>query len=125
VIWIDKRCKERHNVFIHWKILQKEKIMSANEFESLESVYEQVIARMPNRFDSHEFIIKLAQEHQRLYVKALVEHTDNEKPFQIVHSQIAMRLLKYPNLISRVGEHISRDIFLQENIATLWQKVAK
>lgn len=99
--------------------------MSASEFESLESVYEQVIDRMPNRFDSHEFIIKLAQEHQRLYVRALVEHVDNEKPFQIVHSQIAMRLLKYPNLIARVGEHISRDIFLQENIATLWQKVEK
>jgi hypothetical protein len=100
-------------------------MMSANEFETLESVYEQVIDRMPGRFDSHEFIIKLAQEHQRLYVKALVEHVESEKPFQIVHSQIAMRLLKYPNLISRVGEHISRDIFLQENIATLWQKVGK
>lgn len=99
--------------------------MSANEFESLESVYEQVIAQMPNRFDSHEFIIKLAQEHQQLYVKALAEHVESEKPFQIVHSQIAMRLLKYPNLIARVGEHISRDIFLRENIATLWQKVGK
>lgn len=99
--------------------------MSANEFESLESVYIQVIDRMPSRFDSHEFIIKIAQEYQRLYVRALIEHADKEKPFQIVHSQIAMRLLKYPNLISRVGEHISRDIFLQENIATLWQKVGK
>jgi hypothetical protein len=112
-------------MFVQWKILQKENMMSANEYESLESFYEQVIDRMPNRFDTHEFIIKIAQEHQQLYAKALVEHVASEKPFQIVHSQIAMRLLKYPNLISRVGEHISRDIFLQENIATLWQKVVK
>ena len=98
--------------------------MSA-EFASLEAVYEQVIDLMPNKFDSHEFILKLAQEHQQLYVQALAEHVDNERPFQAVHSQIAMRLLKYPNLVARVGEHISKDIFLQENTATLWQKVGK
>jgi hypothetical protein len=99
--------------------------MSTSEFESLESVYEQVIDRMPNRFDSHEFILKLAQEHQRLYVRALVEYAESDRPFQIVHGQIAMRLLKFPNLVTRVGEHISRDIFLQENSATQWQKVEK
>jgi hypothetical protein len=97
--------------------------MSANEFEALESVYQQVIALMPNKFDSHEFILKLAQEHQRLYVQALVEYVDNDRPFQIVHGQIAMRLLKFPNLVTRVGEHISQDIFLRESSATLWQKV--
>ena len=98
--------------------------MSA-EFTSLEAVYEQVIALMPNKFDSHEFILKLAQQHQRLYVQALVENVGSESPFQVVHSQIAMRLLKFPNLVTRVGEHISKDIFLQENSATLWQKVGK
>jgi hypothetical protein len=91
--------------------------------ESLEAVYEQVIALMPNRFDTHEFIVKLAQEHQQLYVKALIEHAESEKPFRALHSQIAMRMLKYPNLITRIGDHISRDIFLQENIAAQWQKV--
>jgi hypothetical protein len=99
--------------------------MSASEFEALETVYEQVVALMPNRFDSHEFILKLAQEYKQLYVKALVEYAENERPFQIVHGQIAMRLLKFPNLVTRVGEHISKDIFLQESTATLWQKVGK
>jgi hypothetical protein len=99
--------------------------MSASEFESLEAVYEQVIALMPNKFDSHEFILKLAQEHQRLYVQALVEYAKSERPFQIVHGQIAMRLIKYPNLVTKIGEHISKDIFLQENTATLWQKTGK
>jgi hypothetical protein len=99
--------------------------MSADEFKSLEAVYEQVIALMPDKFDSHEFILKLAQEHQQLYVQALAEYADNERPFQSVHSQLAMRLLKFPNLIIRVGEHISKDIFLQESSAILWQKVGK
>ncbi len=98
--------------------------MSA-EFASLEAVYEKVIALMPNKFDSHEFILKLAQEYQQLYVQALVEYVDSESPFQAVHSQIAMRLLKFPNLVTSVGEHISRDILLQESTATLWEKVEK
>jgi hypothetical protein len=98
--------------------------MSA-EFASLEAVYEKVIALMPSKFDSHEFILKLAQEYQRLYVQALVEHVDSEKPFQVVHSQMAMRLLKFPNLVNRVGEHISKDILLQEGSAIMWQKVEK
>ena len=98
--------------------------MSA-EFASLEAVYEQVLALMPSKFDSHEFILKLVQEHQRLYVQALIEYADSEKPFQAVHSQIAMRLLKFPNLVTRVGEHISKNIFLQESSATQWQKVGK
>jgi hypothetical protein len=98
--------------------------MSA-EFASLEAVYEKVIALMPSKFDSHEFILKLAQEYQQLYVQALVEHVDSEKPFQVVHSQMAMRLLKFPNLVNRVGEHISKDILLQEGSAIMWQKVEK
>ena len=99
--------------------------MSASALESLETVYEKVIALMPNKFDSHEFILKLAQEHQRLYVQALVEYAESERPFQIVHGQIAMRLIKYPDLVAKVGEHISKDIFLQENTATMWQKTGK
>jgi hypothetical protein len=99
--------------------------MSENEFKSLEAVYEQVIALMPDKFDSHEFILKLAHEHQQLYVKALIEYADSDRPFQSVHSQIAMRLLKFPDLVARIGEHISKDIFLQESTATLWQKAGK
>jgi hypothetical protein len=99
--------------------------MSASEFESLESVYEQVIALMPNKFDSHDFILKLAQKYQQLYVQALVEYAESERPFQAIHGQIAMRLLKFPNLVTRVGEHISKDIFLQDSSATLWQKVER
>ena len=99
--------------------------MFATEFESLETVYEQVIALMPDKFDSHDFILKLAQEHQRLYVRALVAYAESERPFQIVHGQIAMRLLNFPNIVTKIGEHNSKDIFLQKNSATIWQKVGK
>jgi hypothetical protein len=97
--------------------------MSASEFEALDAVYEQIIALMPDTFDSHEFILKLAQEHQRLYVRALIEYAESERPFQIAHGQIAMRLHNFPNLVTKIGERNSEDIFQQKNSAAMWQKV--
>ena len=97
--------------------------MSAGHFEALEAVYEEVIASMPDTFDSHEFILKLAQEHQRLYVQALIEYADSERPFQIAHGQIAKRLRNFYNLVTYIGECNSNDIFLQNNSAALWRKV--
>ncbi len=97
--------------------------MSANAFEELEKKYDEIVGLMPKEFDSHEFILKLAQEHQRLYVQALVEYIKDDRPFQIVHGQIAMRLLKYPKLVTKIGEGVSKDIFLQENSAAIWRKV--
>ena len=97
--------------------------MSLEHFEALEAVYEQVIALMPDTFDSHEFILKLAQEHQRLYVQALIEYADSDRPFQIVHGQNAKRLQNFPNLLTYVGEQNSKDIFLQVDSAAVWRKV--
>ena len=97
--------------------------MPAEHFEALEAVYEEVIDSMPATFDAHEFILKLAQRHQRLYVQALIEYADSDRPFQIVHGQIAQRLSNFPNLVSYIGERNSKDIFLQLNSASLWRKV--
>lgn len=97
--------------------------MATDRFEALEDVYEEIIALMPDTFDSHQFILKLAQEHQRLYVQALIEYAESERPFQIAHGQIAKRLRNFPNLVTYIGETSSEDIFLQKNSAAQWQKV--
>lgn len=97
--------------------------MSADHFEALEAVYEEVIASMPDTFDSHEFILKLAQAHQRLYVHALIEYANSDRPFQIVHGQIARRLHNFSNLVTYIREHNSKDIFLQDNSAAIWRKM--
>ena len=94
-------------------------------FASLETVFEKVIALMPNKFDSNDFILKLAQEYSQLYVQALGEYADSEKPFQVLRNQVAMRLLKFPDHVASIGEHISRDFLQQESTVTLWQKVGK
>ena len=97
--------------------------MSANTFDNLETRYPRIIDMMPNEFDSHEFILKLAHEHQRLYVQALIDYADNEQPFKIVHGIIAKRLHNFPELVTKIGEGSSEDIFRQVKSAAVWQKI--
>lgn len=91
--------------------------------DALEEKFSEVIAKMDRYFDSHDFILKLAQMHQCLYVAALAAYVDKDYPFQIVHSEIARRLLNHPKLAVKVGEDTSEDIFRQKNSAILWRKV--
>ena len=59
--------------------------MSAPTLDALEQVFPEVVEKMSDYFDSHDFILKLAQAHQRLYVAALAAYVGKEYPFQIVH----------------------------------------
>jgi hypothetical protein len=101
---------------------EREITMTEPTFESLETVFPQIIQQMPDEFDSHEFILELAHQYQRLYVSALVQYVDNDRPFQTVHGEIARRLLKYPMLVTKIGERNSEDIFRQVNSAAVWRK---
>ncbi len=96
--------------------------MPGSAFDALEQKFSEVVAKMDTYFDSHAFILRLAQAHQRLYVAALAAYVDRECPFQIVHSEIARRLLNHPELVTKVGENSSEDIFHQKNSAAVWRK---
>jgi hypothetical protein len=97
--------------------------MSAPTLDALEKTFPEIVSKMNDYFDSHDFILKLAQVHQRLYVAALATYVDKEYPFQIVHGEIARRLLKRPELVTKVGEHTSSDIFGQKSSAPVGCKV--
>jgi hypothetical protein len=97
--------------------------MVESTLQALEAAFPDVVAQMGEFFDSHDFILKLAHAHQRLYVAALAAYVEHEHPFQIVHGEIARRLLNHPELASRIGERVSRDIFGQKSSATVWNKV--
>lgn len=90
--------------------------------EALETVFPSVVETMKNDFDSHDFILNLAHQHQQRYVQALVTFADMEYPFMAVHGEIARRLSE-SGLVKKVGTRNSQDIFKQVNSATLWQKV--
>jgi hypothetical protein len=97
--------------------------MPALALDALESVFADVVDMMPAEFDSHQFILRLAHQYQRLYVEALAAYAATEQPFQIVHSEIARRLLAHEDLVIKVSERSSPDIFGQMNSAAVWRKV--
>ena len=90
--------------------------------QALESIFPSVIETIPDEFDSHDFFITLAHQHQQLYVQALATFADTEYPFMNVHREIAQRLSN-SGLVKKAGERNSKDIFLQTNSATVWRKV--
>jgi hypothetical protein len=93
-----------------------------NPFEHLEQFYPEVIAQMPVHFDSHKFILQLAQQHQALYVQALAQYPD--EPFRIVHGELSKRLKKFSHLIRQDGVKNSPDIFGEVCEAAAWEKVS-
>jgi hypothetical protein len=98
--------------------------MAADAFERLETIFPRIVNSIPaDEFDSHDFILKLAQKHQRLYVQLLYVYKDNNQPFQSVHKEIARRLKKQVDLVKHVRDHSSRNIFGLVNKVAVWRKV--
>jgi len=93
--------------------------MSRHDFSALEAHYPGIIEQMPATFTSHQFILKLAQENQVLYIEALYDyrnslHRGSPTPFRAVHQILSSRLNKYPSLVIRDGNDArSKDIFRQ------------
>ena len=72
------------------------------------------IQEMDEMFTSHQFILKLAQQHQRLYIKALHSYRDEPAPFRTVHGILAKRLHDYSRLIELVRKHFNKTVCWSE-----------
>lgn len=98
-----------------------------HDFAGLYAHYPDIIRQMPDTFTSHEFILRLAQQYQRLYVEALYSYRDSlhrgqPTPFRVVHGILSKRLRDHPDLVSYLGEVSSVDIFGQSNDCAQWRK---
>jgi len=91
--------------------------------EELEDKISEIVGLMPDKFDSHQFILKLGQTHQQLYVLALNEYANNDQPFQTVHAVIVKKLKKRDDLVNHIDNKTSKDIFGNPNETAFWQKV--
>jgi len=98
--------------------------MSESVFEKLEEIYPKIIAMMPgNVFNTHEFMIKLTEAYQGLYVQALIECSQNDQPSQMVIGQIADRLKKRSDLVTCIGIESVENVFEKSHDFEVWQKV--
>ncbi len=99
--------------------------MTLHNFEALYSRYPDVIDQMPASFNSHEFILRLAQQNQTLYIEALFSYRNRvpQTPFRTVHGILAKHLHSYPDLVREVESETSPDIFGNPNQCSRWEKV--
>ena len=93
--------------------------------EELEEKYSEIVDLMPATFDSHEFILMLAQKYQKAYVHALNEYAYNNQPFQTVHGLIAKRLKQRDDLVKHINYRNSKNIYHSFSEAAVWEKVKK
>ena len=92
-------------------------------FNPLFTYYRHTIQEMSSSFDSHEFIARLAQEHQSEYIEALAAYRQSRAPFKVVHGILAKRLNSFPELIMQDGGTISEDIFGDRCSCMKWRKL--
>ena len=98
--------------------------MNTDAFEKLEKQFSKIVKSIDkDPFDSHDFILKLAQKYQKLYVQLLYVYKDNNQPFQSVHKEIAKRLKKHDDLVKQIRVRSSKNIFGLENKVAVWRKV--
>ena len=76
---------------------------------------------MPDTFDSHQFILKLAELNQTEYISSLYNYVNTEAPFRTLHAQIAKVLKQHPHL-TQIGVQNSPNIFNVVGENALWQK---
>lgn len=95
-----------------------------NALDNLIPHYQEILEMMPDEFDSHQFILKLAHKHQVDYVEALYMCRDvkDGAPFRELHGQISKSLHDYA---THNGEISSPDIFGTKNDNALWLKSIK
>ena len=103
--------------------------MPRHDFSNLLAHYPEIIEDMPDAFTSHEFILKLAQRHQKLYIEALhayrdVTHQRAQAPFRIVHGILAKRLHDFDKMVVEDGiAYGSEDIFGNPQQCAKWRKL--
>lgn len=97
--------------------------MTTDAYKELEDIFPKVIQLMPETFDSHDFILKLAQICQKQYISVLYECRNYKRPFHRVHMGIGKRLKKRTDLVEHIDNKFSKDIFGGENSVAVWRKV--
>ncbi len=102
--------------------------MSKFDFSVFFPKYPAIISAMKDEFTSHAFILKLAQENQAEYINALFAYRDvtregKSTPFMFVHREISRGLKKFSELVEKIDDVSSVDIFGQPNGCPLWRKM--
>lgn len=93
------------------------------EEDLTEDIIRQVIAELPDEFDSHEFLRKLMTIEPRVYTALLKKKLDSDigDPIQVAHSGIGRKLSDSP-LLEKGERRSSMNVRGQKTDNQVWRK---
>lgn len=74
-----------------------------------DEVFETILDRMGDRFDSHDFIFEMMRQFPRHYTNALYECRRSKDPIQTLHAKIGRKLLEFDGVIVKTSRSSSRN----------------
>jgi len=95
--------------------------MAIYDFSNLESKFPEIVKKMPDPFDSHQFLLELAQQNQSEYVSALYAYKEyvlkeNPSPFHGVHKALIQKDARHTELVRLIrDDKPSKDVFGNSN----------
>ena len=84
--------------------------------------YHTALDHLPRTFSSYDFIRRVTQLYQQRYIESLGHYPQSPSPFQAVHGQIMLWLIR-SKTVQRIGYTEDRDIFGTPETVPLWKKL--
>ena len=90
-----------------------------------DEVFETILEKMEEQFDSHDFIFEMMRRFPREYTKALYECRRSKDPIQTLHQKIGRKLLEFRPRIRKTRRKSSRNVRGLPSANQYWQKTEK
>lgn len=88
-----------------------------------DNLFEDILERMEERFDSHDFIFEMMRRFPRQYTHALYECRRSKDPIQTLHAKIGRKLLEYGGRLRKTRRKSSRNVRGLPSANQYWEKV--
>lgn len=88
-----------------------------------DDVFETVLGRMKNEFESHDFIFEMMRHFPREYTSALYECRRAKDPIQTLHAKIGKKLSGMKKRIGKKRKKTSRNVRGLPSTNQFWKKL--
>lgn len=88
----------------------------------LKQRYPQLIAELPEEFDSRDLIALIIERYKHLYEATKSEYPEAKRGEPSFHGQLALGLTEFPDLVEQVGTRKSKTKKGTISETTVWRK---
>ncbi|MBN2070313.1 MAG: hypothetical protein JW814_02560 [Candidatus Krumholzibacteriota bacterium] len=88
----------------------------------VDTVFESILEKMEDRFDSHDFIFEMMRAFPREYTIALYQCRKAKDPIRTLHSRIGRKLLDFSDRIEKSSRKASRNTRGLPSRNQYWEK---